>query len=772
MISFHTPPATRDRSTLVAMPATMQLDPLYFRTFLYTIGFWCWHNDRNFARKSKMMSTSRTIDFRYAPRSVWTNLCRPDDSFKTLVDENGHLLYDYRNNTILDEQGNTLTDYYYGHFERILAFQLQNDRAPTSIRQSTPSARIPVVQTVVEYPEATLELLAFAHQHGEGKRTDIVLWTIHSKTGPYMTNFRLQAQGFGVMSLRKTVAGGTLFEARLGEAPKVALVSTAPMSGCAATDYGPTSAYATDRAMVDSTHPLRGAIMIPLNHQEVGQYTHDWALAALEAECEFWTRYPLMPLRLEVPDDAVMDMITSCARNILQAREIHDHVSEFQVGPAVYRGLWIVDGHFLLEAAQYLGHAAEAFHGLDALLKRARPDGAIRVSTSHLKETGIALFTFVRQCELMGDTGKLKELWPTIRKAVGYIEHLRELSKKNGPDAPEYGLMPPALGDGGLGGSRPEYTTALWTLAGLKAIAAAAHRIGFQEDAARFQADYDSLLHDFREHAARDMRELPDGTAYLPMAMPDGGSEYIWRTSDPRPPKAGIPAHPWDRINPATATWALAHAIYPGEVFDAADPIINNLCHLLDLMDNDEGIPGETGWEPYQSIWNYSASFYAHVWLYAGVPDKAIDYLYAFANHASSTRVWREEQSFRDFHQGYWVGDMPHNWASAEFIRLVRHLLVLEKGQQLDLLPGLPSEWIVPGKAIILERTPTRFGPITFKVYFNQPGQAAITFERDENWPIQPQACILHVQSLRAGGIEDLTLNGKKVSMADPTITI
>lgn len=719
------------------------------------------------------MNPSRTIDFRYAPRAVWTNLCRPDDSFKSLVDESGHLLYDYRNNTIFDEHGNVLTDYYYGHFERILGFQLQTDRVPTAIRQSTLSARIPVVRTIIEYPEATLELLAFAHQHDQGKRTDIVLWTIRSNIGPYMTNFRLLAQGFGQqMSLRKTASGGTLFETRVEANPKVALVSTTPMSGCAASDYGPALAYSTDRAMVDSSHPLSGAIIAPLNHQEVGQLNHDWALAALEAEREFWNRYPLTPLRLEVPDPAVMDMITSCARNILQAREIHDHVPEFQVGPAVYRGLWVVDGHFLLEAAQYLGHAAEAVHGLDALVKRVRANGSISMSSHHLKETGIALFTFVRQSELMGDTSKLKELWPIIRNAVAYIEHLRELSKQNGPDAPEYGLMPPALGDGGLGGSRPEYTTALWTLAGLKAIAAAARRIGFQEDAARFQADYDNLRDAFDKHAKRDMRKLSDGTPYLPMAMPGGGSEYIWRTSDPRPPKPGIPADPWDRINPATATWALAHAIYPGEVFDAADPIIKNLCHLLDLMDNDEETPAETGWEPYQSIWNYSASFYAHVWLYNGVPDKAIDYLYAFANHASTTRVWREEQSFRDSHQGYWVGDMPHNWASAEFIRLVRHLLVLEKGRQLDLLPGLPPEWIIPGKSIIVERTPTRFGPITLKLSFNESGQAALTFARDENWPTQPQACILHLHSLKTNGIKVLTINGKKVSMADQTITI
>ena len=37
------------------------------------------------------------------------------------------------------------------------------------------------------------------------------------------------------------------------------------------------------------------------------------------------------------------------------------------------------------------------------------------------------------------------------------------------------------------------------------------------------------------------------------------------------------------------------------------------------------------------------------------------------------------------------VGDMPHNWASAEFIRLAIHLLALDRGDELHLLRRLPA---------------------------------------------------------------------------------
>ena len=264
---------------------------------------------------------------------------------------------------------------------------------------------------------------------------------------------------------------------------------------------------------------MRGAFFFPLNHAVTDGMNLAWAQKALTAERRFWSGHQVQPRKMIFPERAVTDMITSCARNILQAREIKDGLPQFQVGSSLYRDFYVADGYFLLEAAQYLGFSADAYKGIDVLLRRVKPNGAITQIEEHTKETGIALTTLVRQCELMGDMARLESLWPTIQNAVDYIQRLREESKARGPSAPEYGLMPPSYGDGGLGGKRPEYTTALWTLVGLKAVAGAARRLG-SKDSERFQAAYDDLLHTFREHATRDMRTLPDGTPYLPMAKP------------------------------------------------------------------------------------------------------------------------------------------------------------------------------------------------------------------------------------------------------------
>jgi len=511
-----------------------------------------------------------------------------------------------------------------------------------------------------------------------------------------------------------------------------------------ATGFRPMFGLMIEPAILRGGDELGGVLVVPLNHAVTAGMDLAWADAALATERAFWAGYAVQPLPMVVPDPAVMDMITACARNILQAREIKDGLPVFQVGATCYRGLWVVDGHFILECAQYLGLADDATAALDTLLLRVRPNGAIAQFEHHIKETAVALATLVRQCELLGDDARLHAVWPIVRQAVGYLEGLRAQAYALPADHPAHRLLPVAFADGGLAGERPEYTTTFWVLSGLRTVTAAARALGYSEDAVRFQADFDSLLADFRASAARSSAMLPDGTSYLPVCLPGSGDHHMIPDYPGTPP-------PWRHIRPESATWAYAQAIWPGEVFQPDDPLVRNLLALLDQCDDQQGIPSGTGWMPYQALWAYSASFYAHAWLAVGVPDKAIDYLYAFANHAAPTRVWREEQSISATHDGQLYGEMPHNWASAEFIRLVRHLLVFERGDVLELLPGLPAGWCKPGDVIHLERTPTRYGPVSLTVRVAADGGSTTTVALAGQWPQRPARVRLHAARLGAG---------------------
>jgi hypothetical protein len=341
-----------------------------------------------------------------------------------------------------------------------------------------------------------------------------------------------------------------------------------------------------------------------------------------------------------------------------------------------------------------MGRTDEAMdHGLLSILRRVRPDGSIQILPKHTKETGTAIATLVRQCELADDDERLAELWPTIRRAVDFVADRHAEAAEMGPDYPGHRLLPPAFLDGGISGPFPDYPNALQTLWGLKQAAEAGERLDLPAHD-RVRALYEDLRSGFHASAERDVRETEEGIPYLPMNMVE--REY-------------------DR--PQSVSGALAFATYPGEVFDADSRFVRNFLELLDAIDDEEGIPVNMGWMHDQGIYTYVAVRCAHVWLRAGHPEKAVDYLYAFANHAAPSRVWREEQALRESHSAEFTGDMPHNWASVEFIRLVRNLLVFEVDGGLDLLAGLPDEWLPEeGDPLVLESTPTRYGPIDLRL--------------------------------------------------------
>jgi len=406
---------------------------------------------------------------------------------------------------------------------------------------------------------------------------------------------------------------------------------------------------------------------------------------------EFWARAPLPFGRVQVPDRGVQALVDSSIRNIWQAREIKRGLPVFQVGPTCYRGLWIVDGAFLLEAAAMVGAGAEARNGIVYTLSQQKTNGAFEVlSPQYYKENGIVLWTSVRHALLTQDKAWLESVWPRLEKAAGYILVLRRKSLENETPLDD-GLNPPGEMDGGLSGAatsfqRPEFSNVHWNLLGMKALIQGAQWLGRTADAARWQIEYDDLYATFRRAAARDLQQDPQGHAYVPAFMANEGHEL-----------------------PQRAQWTFCHAVYPGQIFAQDDPLVASTMAMLEATEK-EGMVYGTGWDA-TGIWNYFASFYGHAWLWQGQGRKAAEVLYAFANHASPTCVWREEQSLRgeNFKK---VGDMPHNWASAEFIRLVIHCLALDRGNEMHLFEGFPREWSGPGLVTQLNGVATPFGPL------------------------------------------------------------
>lgn len=424
--------------------------------------------------------------------------------------------------------------------------------------------------------------------------------------------------------------------------------------------------------------------------------TMDQAIACRNRAVAYWQRAPLPWDRVQLPDARMQALIDAAIRNIWQAREIKNGLPAFQVGPTCYRGLWIVDGAFLLEAATIVGAGDQARNGVAYELTYQQADGSIKVMNNYSKENGIVLWTCVRHAQLTQDRAWLESIWPKLVRIAEHIKHLRQETLAN--DTPlDDGLVPPGFPDGGIGGVHAEYTNPYWNLLGLHAFIQAARWLGHVDEAAHWQEQYDQFMAAFRKASSRDMKTDPLGNRYLPIRM-DG------------------------QDLPQRGQWGFCHAVYPGQIFAKEDPLVAGNMAMLAATER-EGMVYGTGWDP-TGIWNYFASFYGHALLWQGDGRKAAQVLYAFANHAAPVLDWREEQSLRGAPYKK-VGDMPHNWASAEFIRLAVHLLALDRGHELHLFEGLPREWTKRGMVTKLSGIATPFGNLTMELTVAADGKTA-----------------------------------------------
>lgn len=445
---------------------------------------------------------------------------------------------------------------------------------------------------------------------------------------------------------------------------------------------------------------------------------------------EFWTRADLPFDRFTVPDQAVQALLDSCIRNIYQAREIKDGRPAFQVGPTCYRGTWAADGPFILEAITYLGRANEVRAGLEQQVDQDSGPGGVEFS----KKSGLRLWMIRRHAQLTGDRDWLQQMWPRVEREVNQIMDYRKATRDD-PHQANYGLMPIGFGDGGLGGKHREYTNVYWTLAGLKAAIDMAQELDHPA-AAAWQAEYADYWQTFDKARQRDKLLDAAGNTYVPVTM---------KGEQPQLPQRGA--------------WAFLQSIFPGRIFAADDPLMLGTMAMLDA-NQCEGLIYGTGWIE-DGIWNYAASFYAHAHLWLGHGRKAAATMYAFGNHAAPLLCWREEQNPVG-QKPHYVGDMPHNWASAEFIRLVRHLLILERGRELHLLEGLPRAWTRPGCVTELKSVPTAFGDVSLRLAVAADGRSAtLTLDPPQREPVEKLVAHLEHFVSRAG---DVSLDGKPLA--------
>jgi hypothetical protein len=307
-------------------------------------------------RKTTVNEDDYMMDLRYSPIWGQTSICLPDEVQKTIVDEEGKVYYDYLNTIIGDK-------WYNGPFNGCnIAMAAGLDSVETeNVSQQLYAAKVPVLLTSCEKKGIFFSTDIFAVapalktavddscELSKGFRglphNDIILVKIKNtsaKDTSVVARFFLKSvYPVQISGDKKTLS----VDKRITISLPDGLVSfkEKPLGS----NHFYTLEFSPVSLKADAENLMAFAVNIGSKAMQISSSVGD-AVNYKEKAIAYWNAYQFPYDHIIVPDSNVQKLIYSCIRNIYQAREIKKGLPAYQVGPTCYRGLWIIDGSFLL----------------------------------------------------------------------------------------------------------------------------------------------------------------------------------------------------------------------------------------------------------------------------------------------------------------------------------------------------------------------------------------------------------------------------------------
>ncbi|MBW3547765.1 MAG: hypothetical protein KY452_06495 [Actinobacteria bacterium] len=394
-------------------------------------------------------------------------------------------------------------------------------------------------------------------------------------------------------------------------------------------------------------------------------------------------------LRLELPPGSVADAVEANRAFLLL---FHDG-DEVTPGPYTYHRFWFRDAAYLLAALDRYGFHSEATQVLRSYPRRQHHDGFFFSQRQEWDANGAALWAIAEHWRLTRDADLVRELAPAVARGVQWIERKRH-SKRRRKDPALNGLMPASISAEHLGPFDYYYWDNFWSLRGLIDGAALLSVAGDEEAAAQalqwaeaFRTDLDTSVALAVERLGLDAPIIPAGPR---------------RRVDPALIGSLVACSPLGLLPPDDpAIHATAEAVRRRFCFGPA--FFQGISH--------------TGYGTYLTLQ------LAFVELAAGDP-RALERLQWMVEAAMPTFTWPE--AIHPRLGGGCMGDGHHGWAAADFLSLVRSLLVREVEGGLILCSMLPDEW--HGKALGVRDAPTHSGLLSFTVD-GQEGRRALSWD-------------------------------------------
>ncbi len=416
--------------------------------------------------------------------------------------------------------------------------------------------------------------------------------------------------------------------------------------------------------------------------------------AVLEQTVRKWQERLSGTIQIDIPDDRLQRAFDINKSYLLLLWD-GDAITP---GPFTYHHFWFRDAAYQVSALDKMGFSHEARHVLDTYPGRQRKDGFYVSQDGEWDANGQAMWALYEHYLYTRDRKFLERVYPSMVKGVDWIIKKRMATTSN-RNSEVYGLMPAGLSAEHFGPNDYYYWDDLWCMAGLRCAAAAAAELGKPDD-----------QKSFHQEADRYMGHIEASLAWV----------------DKRLGKKLLPASPYRRIN-SGAIGALC-TLYPLNIYSPSDErIVNTMDEIREKSFFENGF--------FQNIYHSGVNAYLTMQFAQGLLQRrdpgAWTLLRYILDLATTTFTWPEAVHPRTL--GGVMGDGHHGWAVADYLHLVRNLLLCEEGDDLVVFPLLPGEWVQDGKTISVREAPSHFGIVNVSMKVAD-GRAVIEFDNRYNY--------------------------------------
>jgi len=365
---------------------------------------------------------------------------------------------------------------------------------------------------------------------------------------------------------------------------------------------------------------------------------------------------------------------------------------------------------------------------------------------------GFVLWMLCEHYRLTGDKEWLRRVAPNVVKGCDFIIRERQATKltdQDGKKVWQYGLLPPGhLED------NPEflhwYAVNAYASRGMWDAAEVLAEIG-SPDAERIRKEAEEYQADVRQAARRSMLLSP--------VVNQGGGTYV-------------PFQPTRCLLRGRDLGWIRDCLYgPIHLLDCGiyRPESREATWILKDAENDVFVGGERGLGIDTRRWWFSHGGMTLqpnlvptpiVYVRRDEPERAIRCFY----NTLTASVYEDVRAFCEWLPPPWRGrrgggPLYKTPDESAFVVWLRYLLAVEDGNRLTLCPAVPREWFADGEEIIVERLPTYFGEVSFRVVSQtEKGQIHATVSRPSRRP--PKELWLRIRHPQQKPIREVQVNG------------